>query len=235
MKIFKLLFVLAIVVALIGGYLGVIPGLSKLFGSDKPKDLGVTFSQTDYQNMEAKTGATAEVMAADEPTNLTIKHVGQHPVDTMFSQEEFTSKVSNRQWRDNPFGDVQVKFNQDGSVEASGILKLPVATRFFSAMGISSADVEATAKKFKVPMANVPFYFKGTGVAKNNQITPNLTALEIGRVPVPKSIISQYQQPAANLATDLLGRVQGFSIEEASITDGKLHFKGTLPDKEYYR
>lgn len=235
MKLLRILVFFVLVIGLVGGYFGVIPGVSKLFGSDKPRDLGVTFSEADFKNMEAKTGATAELMPDSEMVNLTIKHVGQHNVDATFTQEEFTSKVSNRQWRDNPFGNVQVKFNADGSAEASGILKLPIATRFFAAMGIASADVEAAARKFKVPMADVPFYFKGTGVAENNHITPNLTALEIGRVPVPKAIIDQYQQEAADLATDLLSRVQGFSLEKAEIVESKLHFVGTLPDKEYYR
>jgi hypothetical protein len=102
-------------------------------------------------------------------------------------------------------------------------------------MGIASADVAAQAKKFNVPMADVPFYFKGTGIARNKHITPNLQALEIGRVPVPGSLINQYQQTAADLATNLMSKVPGFSIEEASISDGKLNFKGTLPDKELYR
>lgn len=235
MKLLRALVFLVIVAVLVGGYLGLIPGISRLFGSDKPRDLGVTFTEADFKSMEAKTGATAEPMPAEETASITIKHVGSHPVDATFTQEEFTSKVSNRKWRDNPFGDVQVKFNADGSAEASGILKLPIATRFFAAMGIASADVEAAAAKFHVPMANVPFYFKGTGVAENNHIVPNLTALEIGRVPVPQSIINQYQQQAADLATDLLGRVQGFSMEKAEIVDSKLHFVGTLPDKEYYR
>jgi hypothetical protein len=235
MKLLKILIFLILLMVLAGGYLGVIPGVSKLFGSDKPRDLGVKFTENDFKSMETKTGATAEPMPDSETVSLTIKHVGQHDVDATFTQEEFTSKVSNRKWRDNPFGNVQVKFNADGSAEASGILKLPVATRFFAAIGIATADVEAAAKKFNVPMADVPFYFKGTGVAENNHITPNLTALEIGRVPVPQSIINQYQQEAADLATDLLGRVQGFSMEKAEIVDGKLHFVGTLPDKEYYR
>jgi hypothetical protein len=235
MKLLKMFFFLALIVVLAGGYFGVVPGISKLFGSDKPRDLGVKYTQADFENMEVKTGATAELMPENESASLTIKHVGQHPVNASFSQEEFTSKVSNRKWRDNPFGDVQVKFNADGSAEASGILKLPVATRFFAAIGIASADVKAAAKKFNVPMADVPFYFKGTGVAENNQITPSLTVLEIGRVPVPQSIINQYQQQAADLAMDLLGRVEGFSLEKAEIVDSKLHFMGTLPDKEYYR
>lgn len=227
--------IVALLVVGVGGYFGFIPGVSKIFGSDKPKDLGVTFSQADYASMESKTGATLAPMPVDVEASVTLKHEGSHAVDTSFTQAEFTSKVSNRPWSDNPFGSVQVKFNADGSAEASGILRLPVAVRFFTAMGIASADVEAQAKKFNVPMADVPFYFKGTGIARDNHITPNLTALEIGRVPVPMAIINQYQQPAADLATDLLSKVKGFSMEEASISDGQLHFKGTLPDKEYYR
>jgi len=235
MKFLKILVFLIALVVLVGGYFGVIPGVAKIFGSDKPRDLGVSFTQEDYAQMEAKTGATLKPMPADVAATVTLKHEGSHPVTASFTQEEFTAKVSNRPWADNPFRDVQVKLNADGSAEASGILRLPVATRFFAQMGIATADVEAQAKRFNVPMADVPFYFKGTGVAKNNHITPNLQSLEIGRVPVPSGIISQYQQAAADLATSLMSKVQGFSLEEATITDGKLNFKGTMPDVEYYR
>lgn len=41
---------LLIVISIVGvlGYFGFIPGVSKIFGSDQPRDLGVTYSYADY-------------------------------------------------------------------------------------------------------------------------------------------------------------------------------------------
>jgi len=42
-------------IVLVLGYLGFIPGLSSLFGSDKARDLGVDYTEQNYQEARAKT------------------------------------------------------------------------------------------------------------------------------------------------------------------------------------
>ena len=45
---FKLILVLVIAAILTAGYLGFVPGLSTIMGADKPKDLGITYTQDDF-------------------------------------------------------------------------------------------------------------------------------------------------------------------------------------------
>jgi hypothetical protein len=50
--------VVAIVVisVIVLGYLGFVPGVSNIFGSNKPEKLGTTFTQQDYQSAITKSG-----------------------------------------------------------------------------------------------------------------------------------------------------------------------------------
>ena len=48
-------FVLLVVLVL--GYLGFMPGVSALFGSSTPKDLGVTYTAQDFASAHAKMGS----------------------------------------------------------------------------------------------------------------------------------------------------------------------------------
>lgn len=51
-----LILILIIVVILLLGYLGFVPGVSAIFGSNKPRDLGITHTQADLDSAQTKLG-----------------------------------------------------------------------------------------------------------------------------------------------------------------------------------
>jgi len=50
----KIILVIVAIVVLVGGYLGFIPGVSGLFGSDQPRDLGAAYTEADLASGQAK-------------------------------------------------------------------------------------------------------------------------------------------------------------------------------------
>jgi hypothetical protein len=236
MKFLKGLFSLIIIVILllvgVGGYLGIIPGVSKIFGSDKPRDLGKMYSEENYVSGIQKSGSTRGVLSTSSLKNATIMYEGSHKVDTSFSDEELTSFAYNRPWVNYPFKNVQIRINADNTAEASGIVRMPIITTWLNAIGVSDDQLQKVMNDFRVPMADVPFYIKGVASDTNNQVTGDIAQLEVGRVPVPKSIINTYQPALADFVTDGLSRLPGLNVEKAAFENGKFTFKGTLPDKE---
>ena len=67
--------VLVIVVVLVLGYLGFVPGVSNIFGSNKPRDLGVTYTAADYASAHARNGTTHTVLPAGSVPNIIFSGV----------------------------------------------------------------------------------------------------------------------------------------------------------------
>ena len=70
---------LVIIAVLVFGYLGFVPGVSNLFGSNKPKDLGVIYTAADY----ARNGTTHTILPAGALPENSIVFSGSHAVNTV--------------------------------------------------------------------------------------------------------------------------------------------------------
>jgi hypothetical protein len=78
--------VLIVVIAL--GYLGFMPGVSNIFGSNKPKDLGVTFSAADYQSARAKMGTIISDLPNNAAAEASVKFSGQKAINATFTESD---------------------------------------------------------------------------------------------------------------------------------------------------
>ena len=102
------------------GYFGFIPGLSGLFGSDKPRDLKIKYTEADHQSARTKSKIEYGELPANTPPAASLTRTGTRPVNFEMTSAEMTSLMNNRPWKYFPYSDVQVKFNGDGSAEISG-------------------------------------------------------------------------------------------------------------------
>ena len=85
MKIFKLLLIILLIIVvgavLLLGYLGFIPGLSTIFGSDKPRDLGVKYTYADYVSAAQKNKVKIAVVDSAFACKLSLKWGGSDQVN----------------------------------------------------------------------------------------------------------------------------------------------------------
>ena len=91
---------LVIIAVLVLGYLGFVPGVSNIFGSNKPKDMGVTYTTADYASAHARNGTTHSVLPAGSVPSITFS--GSHQVNTVYTQAEINALLNNRQWTNYP-------------------------------------------------------------------------------------------------------------------------------------
>lgn len=234
MKLLKILGVL-ILLLLIGGTVtagvsGLVPGLSSVFGANKPKDLGITYTQADFDGGMAKTKVVLESLPANTPVSESDQFSGSHPVEASFTPAELTAGANSIPYKHLPFKSVQIKINPDGTAEASGIIVVDKIMPWVTAMGFSEGQVQEGLQKLNLPKNEIVFYVKGTGEVVNNTLSGNAEKLVIGRIPVPANLLNQYQPALWGFAQDRIDRIDGLNAESAKFQDGQLYFKGTLPD-----
>ncbi|MCA9373332.1 hypothetical protein KC921_04530 [Candidatus Woesebacteria bacterium] len=215
---------------LIAGYFGFLPVVSSLFGSDKPRDLGVAVSQDQYQQYVSKSMSTVTPLK-EEVDGKSLIYSGSTPLQASFSQEEVASRLNYSTWKYMPLDQVQVKFSPDGTVEVSGRLRLDRLDGFIKQVGgteYTKADVEKGLGFLGAALTNPVVYGKGTGSVENNQVTAHIEYLEVGRLPVPLEKIPA-DSTFVSVANHVIGQVPGLAVKTANFDNGMLNFDGTVP------
>lgn len=237
MKILKLFFSLLLLLVLVGvlglGYLGFIPAISKLMGTDKPRDLGMKFTQENYDSGIAKSGMKLDTLPTD--SEVSVKYEGTHEVKNNFSDDEINAHLIKTSLSEFPFSQVQLRINDDNSCEVSGIVKLTQMENYLSIFGVSTGDFEKALEKVNIPLADVPFYAKGMGTARDNSLSLDFSNIEVGRFPVPSNIVNEYEDNLSQLGNTIMKSIDGFSVKEARFENNSIYFDGTLPDVEATR
>jgi hypothetical protein len=231
--------VLAIILIpiLVLGYLGFMPGVSDLMGTNRPRDLGVRYTEADLKSVFAKNGMTIVNLPQDSP--VWVRYEGKRELkNTRFTQEEITARVNNAAdtYKYAGVHDLQVKFNPDGSFESSGRADLNML-KFRAEDLATKFHVPAEAKKALMGAVDAvaplqpepPFYVKGALSVTNNQIDFVPESAELGKVPldqVPKDAVVRIVEQAIN-------EVPGLNVRSLKVVDGQMVFDGTIPEKTY--
>ena len=226
------LLVLIIVVVGLGGYLGFIPGVSTIFGSDKPRDLGVKVTLEDSKKAQEMTGVILAELPSDTPVSQSIKFEGKKDVKVSFDNVSGSAIMNNRPWKYYPFYDVQVKIHPDGTIESSGMINMDKVFQYTESLGFATADVEKAMNDYKIPKMNLPYYIKGKGEVINNKVTLDVETVQAGRLSIPSSIISENQHRAIDVVETAINRLDGFYAKSLKVEDGKVVFDGTMAEKE---
>lgn len=231
LKIFGITLASLLVIAiLVGAYFGVVPWVSRLFGSNKPRDLGVKLT------VENAYAGAATLGVPSTPTQLkalTDNVEAAKKFNTTMTSDQASSMLLIGQsgipnW---PLTLVQIRFNGDGTAEASGYLNSGQAVPFMTSAGVSQENADKVASALKLA-GTMPFYLKGTCSVTNNAVDLSLSKIEIGRIPVPGSWYQGKESQGTPYITNLLDS-NGFMVESLSTADGKVSMKGTRPLASY--
>lgn len=233
-KLFLVVSILLIISGiLILGYYGLIPGVSTLFASNKPRDLGITYSEQDLTNALEKGALKSEALSATKTPSESIKYSGQMSIQNTFSDKEITALVNSRNWIYYPISNTQVKFNPDGTGEVSATLLKDRIAGYTQAFGLTQEGLAIVMDKLKLIPVNPPIYAKGKFEVKNNQLTlVDIQKIEIGRFSIPTNLINDNKKYLIAAAEERIKSTPGCQINAATINNGKLYFDGTLPEKE---
>ena len=234
-------------------YVGYMPALAKVLGWDKPKDLGISYTDQDKEQARSKSGVVYEELPASTPDSAGIQFSGVKVVNTSWSSAEMTALLNNRPWKYWPIKDVQLRINEDNTVEMSGVFNSDKLRGYGAAIGVP----EAVLSRLNLLPAEAPFYLKGSSSLSENHVSSfDITSAEMGRVSIPTSVLlslnssltdrayaqqdltselSQYSGKKAAIVDFINGKlswISGFYAKKANFSGGKLNFDGTLPQKE---
>jgi hypothetical protein len=241
-------------------YLGFMPVLSSLFGTDKPRDLGIKFTPEDLKSVRGKSQVEYTVLPDSNIPQETRQFIGARQVTAEFTSVEITATLNNQPWKLWPYKNVQIKFNGDGSEEMSGVIIKKRLPAYAQAIGVPP---EAINFAMKYLSANPVFYLKGKAALADNRVSVfEPQVFEIGRMPMPISLFlavggqslirKAYAEDLNGMANDLSkvgnkkeqiiafinGRLNGgfgsFFAKKAYFGENLLYFDGTLTKEISY-
>ncbi len=226
-------------VVLFAGWLGLVPGLSLIMGSNTAKDLGVHYTDADFSSYQAKTSAVFIDFseAPDNPAKPGKKAVFAVPkttTDMTLTDQEITAALNSINWAWMPLNNPQVKFS-DGSLEASGTINMAHITdfvHFIGGVGYDDAAVQKAVDYGKKTVGNAPIYIKAAASVENDTLTLQLQEVKIGRFTVPKDIANKVLRTGT---TNAIVKADNFEAKKVTFTNGELHFSGTYPSKVYVK
>lgn len=232
MKVFLGIIIGIVVIAVIGvlvlGYLGFVPGLSNLFGSNKPAKLGTTFTKADYTSAITKSGVQMNGNTATTALDKNSKVYGP-PKQVSFdlTPSEALAVLNTKPMSPNfPLKDFDLRINADKTIEVSSLL---LVDRFSNSKSIPNDVKTALDSVNKAGLKEVPVYMKGDVAVVNGQLNFNAADVKIGKVSVPAEQVNGAKNDISNYFQTFEKNIPGLSIKNAGIVNGKIHFDGTVP------
>lgn len=211
--------IVLLVLYLIAGYfIGGLPVASKIMGSNKPVDLGVEISVDGaYQGL----GALGQPTTVEELQKIADDPGSFGTVQTTLTEEEASSLMALNQVPDFPAKLTQIKFNDDGTVESSGIIWIDRFPAFLARNGVSSEGVEKVMGYIGF-MDSTTYYIKGTFSISNNNVDLNMDSIKVGRIGIPTGVINDNKGSVENTISNILTN-NGYTIRSLYVSDGKVN------------
>lgn len=223
-----LIFIITIVVIL--GALGFfIPGL--LWA----KDLGVKYSQADYESAIQKIEYIKDPAPTGESADEYVYTYGAlKNISTEFTSAEITAFVNTNRPSYYAVKNAQVKINSDGSVEASGSVNVDYVLNEMLSGKYSRSQIMEEIPALGLLPSNVNLYIKGGGSVVNNDASVNVDSIEVQGISIPQKFVNSSE--AASTVNGALNKVlsasntkSGSNIEKLAPQDGKLLIIGEFP------
>jgi hypothetical protein len=211
--------VIVLVLYLIAGYfIGGLPVASKIMGSNQPVDLGIEISVD---------GAYQGLDALGQPTTVEkLQEIADNPdsfgtVQTTLTEEEASSLMALNNAPDFPARLTQIKFNDDGTMESSGIIWLDKFPAFLARNGVSSEGIEKVMGYIGF-MDSTTYYIKGTFSISNNNVDLDMDSVKVGRISLPTGVINDNRGSVENTISNILTN-NGYNIRSLYVSDGKVN------------
>jgi hypothetical protein len=229
-----------VLVVLVLGYFGFVPGVSSIMGANKPRDLGVRYTEADYQNYFSKTGGNLKDFAwapnnPETPGKKTVFADPKTAKDLSIKQEEVTAVVNMIDWSWMPINNAQIKFSNGDVVEVSGNLQVDNIvnfSRFIGGIGYSEADINKAVDWANKLLDNPAVYIRAKTSVSKDVVSLELQEVSVGRFNAPLNIADKVFRTGS---TNAIAKTPNFSAENVTFNDGTMTFSGTYPQTVYVK
>ncbi len=177
---------------------------------------------------------------------------GENQIDEQFTQEEISALLSMANENRGPLKDIKVSFTEDGNIEASfrlsenfigflrkagvipsmGIPKVYASDNIFGENSSDPSLTDMIVDYVAGLVNNKPVYATGQLYRDSeNSVQLNIETLHVGRAPLPRETIEKVEYETVRVVNAIIARENGFHIEELQFRDGKMYYRGTLPEE----
>lgn len=226
----------ALVLLLVGalfftGAFFLLPGLFR------PADLGVEASEQAYASAHDKLGYSKDQSPqAGERSDYITEYSGSHPINASLTSEEMTSMFAYNRSVYTRFEKPQVRFNPDGTVDASVRVNLNYVFQEMLMGRYDQSDLRSVFPAAGILPANINLQGNFEGRVVDNQL--DLTALnsmKIQGISVPQKLLSsadthQFVESTINTYIQTANERTGTSYDLIEVRSQELVIQGMFPD-----
>ncbi|MCX6648332.1 MAG: hypothetical protein NTV61_02945 [Candidatus Bathyarchaeota archaeon] len=218
-----------LIVVLVLGYFGFVPGVSDLMGANSPRDIGVKPTATALSSVNSKLGVAYSTLPATAVGAASLSESGSRQISVQLTSEEVTALINDHasRWKYYPIEDVQVKINADNTIELSGVLRVDRWSGYADAIGLPEGTRSQIRPYLSYVQTNPAIYMKGT-LTIQGYAQMGMSALQIGRVTIPADQANSYAGVLEYFAQDVSHLYQ-VQISQMYASGGKLVVTGSIP------
>jgi hypothetical protein len=216
------------------GYLGFVPGISHLFGSDRPVTLGVIYSHADYDSF-VRLAQTKIIISGDKGLpRSNLKFSGQIKLNQAFSQGEVSARINYSLWKYMPISDFQIRFLENDYLEFSGNLKTDRLDGFiksFTTPDFTGNPINNCLKILELIPNSIPIYIKAAVSYRDNVVLIKTAKVVIGKVNFPLDQID-FDAFINEVTEKIVDKIPGFYVDSVNFSGGRMNFVGLVPAEE---
>jgi len=217
-------------IAILGlGYYGFVPGLSRVLGSSKPRDLRIDPSGADLDSARTKTGIAFANLLSGLPPEQSLKFTGQKELVADINDEELTALLRSDSWRYNFVEQAQIRINADGTEEISGLLRLDRVNGYMAAHRVTADKLRPYLRALESFTHHPAFYVKLNSSWQDGKLTMEIMRAEIGRYEFTKKYLAARSSEWTAAIEKHVLAVPGMTIRSLTFGAGQMHFDGTVP------
>lgn len=207
-------------------------------GLFKPYDLGVDVNEEAFESAVTKIGYRDnrhEVTGSLKDYDIVFS--GSHPVDTTWTSEEVSSFIGYNRPKAFPAEQVQVRINDDGTVDAAANLRVDYILDDILKGQYTKEDIAKHVPFISIipDEVNVKVNFEGKVIDNQIQDT-DIHSVSVMGISVPMTLIDNssamnFIEDSLTAYTESMNQESGANFERIEVVDGELVIKGIIPDQ----
>ena len=207
-------------------YFGLTINWADLVSFNKPRDLGVKYTQADLEQGRMLTGVTLEDLPSDSASSISFE--GEKDISGIYSSQMITAMINSATYKYYPLTNTQVLIHPDGELESSGNIDLNKVIMWATDIsgGNSVAELEEYANS---AFANPSFYIKGYMTVSDNNFDLNVEQAQVSIISATPEQISEYTPILESFVEEQVNNVPGMYINSADFSTGDLNLDATYP------
>ncbi len=179
---------------------------------------------------------------------------GTVEIEESFTSEEMSALISMANKNKGPIKNVNFRLGEEDDVEVSFVLSENFVDflyeqnilHSYNPWAVSAADIDeyldsqpedatltdAIVSYISNLVNSKPVYAQGELYRDSeNRVQARIDSLYVGRAPLPQDVIEKVEYETLRVVNAIIAPENGFRIDEFHVRDGKLYYRGTLPEE----